>query len=432
MHPVLRILGIFAVFFIALVGWLTLAGVTDSRSSDAVSTLSDDVGSLWGNAQTQAAPRFVLQWPEEVTTSKDVTDALGNVVSTRVERRWETRTLAVDPASTTMDVAFHLDERRRGLLWFPLYDVTFDGTWTYVHRQSVARTLELSFEFPDRNAVYDDLQFIVDGEDLARDLRATDGRTAATMQVEPGQTVTLRVAYASRGSTSWTYQPSVGVGQLEAFALTMHTDFADVDFPVPGLSPTSKEISPLGDGWTLHWDFSRVVTGFGAGMIMPSHIQPGELATDLSFSAPLSLGLFFLWIYVLGLLRDRQVHPINYFFISGGFFAFNLLFAYTADRLPIEGAFALSAAVSVLLVTSYLRLVVGARFALVEAGIAQLLYQVGFAGAHFVDGFTGLTITVLGIVTLFALMQLTGRIDWSAVLGKKMGDAAARSPGQAG
>lgn len=118
MHPVLRILGIFAVFFVALVGWLTLAGVTDSRSSAAQSTLSDDVGSLWGNAQTQAAPRFVLQWPEEVTTSKDVTDALGNVVSTRVERHWETRTATVDPASTTMDVAFHLDERRRGLLWF--------------------------------------------------------------------------------------------------------------------------------------------------------------------------------------------------------------------------------------------------------------------------------------------------------------------------
>jgi inner membrane protein involved in colicin E2 resistance len=110
---------------------------------------------------------------------------------------------------------------------------------------------------------------------------------------------------------------------------------------------------------------------------------------------------------------------VNYLFIAGAFFSFNLLFAYTADLLPVEYAFALSAGVSVLLVVSYLRLVVGARFALVEAGLAQLLYQVGFGVAHFREGSTGLTITVLGILTLFALMQLTGRIDWSAALSRK-------------
>jgi inner membrane protein involved in colicin E2 resistance len=78
-----------------------------------------------------------------------------------------------------------------------------------------------------------------------------------------------------------------------------------------------------------------------------------------------------------------------------------------------------ASAVSVLLAVSYLRLVVGARFALLEAGVAQLLYQVGFGVAHFYDGYTGLTITVLGILTLFALMQLTGRIQWSAVFASE-------------
>ena len=82
----------------------------------------------------------------------------------------------------------------------------------------------------------------------------------------------------------------------------------------------------------------------------------------------------------------------------------------------MEWAFALASVVSVGLVVSYLRLVVGARFAFVEAGLAQVLYQIGFAAAHFQEGLTGLTITVLSIVTLFALMQLTGRIQWSAVM----------------
>ena len=70
------------------------------------------------------------------------------------------------------------------------------------------------------------------------------------------------------------------------------------------------------------------------------------------------------------------------------------------------------------LVVSYLRLVVGPRFALVVAGIAQLVYQVGFSLAHFYEGYTGLSITVLVIVTLFLLMQLTGRLSWNAALSR--------------
>ena len=66
----------------------------------------------------------------------------------------------------------------------------------------------------------------------------------------------------------------------------------------------------------------------------------------------------------------------------------------------------------------------GPRFAFVEAAIAQIVYLVGFSLAHFWDGFTGLTVTVLSIATLFLLMQLTGRIRWSGALaGAPLGGA---------
>jgi len=68
---------------------------------------------------------------------------------------------------------------------------------------------------------------------------------------------------------------------------------------------------------------------------------------------------------------------------------------------------------SVTLVVSYLRLVVGMRFAALEAGTAQLIYLVLFSYAFFWKGFTGLAITVIAIVTLFVVMQATGRIKWS-------------------
>ena len=38
--------------------------------------------------------------------------------------------------------------------------------------------------------------------------------------------------------------------------------------------------------------------------------------------------------------------------------------------------------------------------------------------AFFFEGFTGLTVTVGAVLTLFVLMQLTGRVDWGAVFAR--------------
>jgi hypothetical protein len=74
---------------------------------------------------------------------------------------------------------------------------------------------------------------------------------------------------------------------------------------------------------------------------------------------------------------------------------------------------AISSIVSIFLVVSYLRLVAGIRFAALEAGTAQLIYLVFFSYAFFWKGFTGLTITVISVITLFVVMQATGKIRWS-------------------
>ena len=81
-------------------------------------------------------------------------------------------------------------------------------------------------------------------------------------------------------------------------------------------------------------------------------------------------------------------------------------------------AFAICSLVSIFLLVSYLRLVVGLRIAAVEAGLAQLIYLVLFSYAFFFNGFTGLAITIGSIVTLFVVMQATGRIRWEEKFAK--------------
>jgi inner membrane protein involved in colicin E2 resistance len=147
-------------------------------------------------------------------------------------------------------------------------------------------------------------------------------------------------------------------------------------------------------------------------MTMPEKPQPGPLAGDISRFAPVSLLLFFFVMFIITTLRKIDLHPMNYFFLAAAFFAFHLLLAYLADHISIQLAFLLCSVVSVALVVSYLRLVVGPRFAIVEAGAGQLIYLVLFSYTFFLKGFTGLAITIGCIVTLFIAMQLTGRVRW--------------------
>jgi inner membrane protein involved in colicin E2 resistance len=368
------------------------------------------VSDLWGSPQTQAAPIFELHWTEQETKTEQVTDPTGRTTTKKTVES-VARVQMVDPSRSRVAVDLHLDQRRKGLLWFPLYDVAFRGAWTYRHAEEAARELRVALVLPDKSGIYDDFRFLVDGVDLAPRLRPTDGVIATLLPVKPGQTVNLEVSYRSRGMQEWTYRPTNQVGQIEDFGLTMTTDFPDIDFPKLTMSPSQRNAK--GAGFELEWSFARLVSGYGIGMVMPQHVQPGELASQMSFSAPVSLGLFLIFIFVITLIRRIALHPMNFLFVAAAFFSFNLLFGYTADRLPVETAFFLSSAISVGLVMSYLRLVVGPRFALLEAGLAQLLYQVGFSLAHFYEGYTGLSITVLVVLTLFLLMQLTGRLSWS-------------------
>jgi inner membrane protein involved in colicin E2 resistance len=106
---------------------------------------------------------------------------------------------------------------------------------------------------------------------------------------------------------------------------------------------------------------------------------------------------------------------MNYFFLAAAFFSFHLLFAYTVDRISIGFAFLICSVVSMFLTVSYLRLVVGLRFAAVEAALAQFFYLILFSLALFNEGYSGLAITVGSILTLYVTMQTTARIDWGAV-----------------
>lgn len=409
-----RVFAIGVIWMVAATGWMVLGGVTQHRGSTQSSRMREDVQSLWGSPQSQRAPQLTFHWETQAPSQRTEQRADGTAVQVR-ELVTERHTSAQLPDSSHIDVDLRSDLRRRGLVWYSLYDVQLAGDYVYKHAQNQSGVLAIRFAFPDANAVYDGFKFLVNGQDYAGAVDAADGSILAHVPVKLGDEVKIALAYKSRGLDSWSYWPTQGAARIRDFQLNMTTHFRDIDFPQQTLSPSAREATA--DGYKLTWRFEQIVTGFAVGMITPQRVQPGELAAALSYSAPVSLFFYFLVIYVLATLRRIELHPVNYFFIAGAFYAFHLLFAYAADHLTVESTFLLCSVVSIALVASYLRLVVSARFALREAALAQLVYLVGFSLAHFWEGFTGLTVTVLAILTLFALMQLTGRVKWGEVFG---------------
>jgi hypothetical protein len=409
-----RLLAIAAIYVIAAIGWFVLGTSVVARSGEFDGRLSQEVARLWGGPHAQRAPELWYERPGTVTEKVQRTDASGRVTTDDVTRDVVERVpVALD--SSRIDVSLSLEHRSKGLLWYDTYGVRLRAEYRARNPLAGPRTIVAHLGFPAEHVQLDNFVFRINGEDAEP---ADDGSKGATARVTvpAGGDIAIELTYDSRGLDTWTYAfGASGPAQVRDFTLTLQTDFERIDFPAGSMSPSTSEPSP--DGWMLGWQFDRILTGQVIAMDLPNRLNPGPFTARVTYFAPVSLLFFLTVMVIIGILQSRNLHPMNYAFISAAFFAFHLLLAYLVDHVSIHTAFAVASATSILLVTSYLRVVAGAHFAILRAGLAQLVFLVLFSYAFFLEGFTGLTVTIGAIVTLFVLMQATARVDWNRAFG---------------
>ena len=415
---VLRLVAILAIFCCSTVAWLILGVSVGHRTGVYDYQLDTEVQRLWGGRHMQLAPQAWMREIEERTDTVEDEGPHGKPVLKQVTRKvehWHPLPLV----RSNIEVDLDLEHRRKGLLWYDLYGVGFAGRYAIVVPAEVTGPVRVSFQFPAPESIYDDFHFSVAGQDST----ANDLQSAVVVlvdQVTAGQEIPIEIDYRSRGLDTWTYAfRDQGVGQVRDFTLTMNTNFTDVDFPAGTVSPTERTPLAAGGGEQLVWRFDNLVTGKRIGVDLPNRLNPGPLTQRVTFFAPVSLLFFLTVMVILGITEGRNLHPMHYFFLSAAFFAFHLLLAYLVDHVDLHVAFVTAAVVSMSLVVSYLRVVGGTQFAVRQAGLAQLVYLVLFNYAFFLKGYTGLTITVGSVVTLFALMQLTAKVDWEQVFAPR-------------
>jgi len=401
---------LFAIAFIILgtgIGWFILGGSVAIRTGASDQALAREVEQIWGGTHRQVAPSAWYERTRVVTepAAPGKPDA-GTVAKTVTDR------IPVPIVSGRVQAALELEPRRKGLLWYATYKVAFSGRYVVRNTSTTEEAVFVRYDFPSRDALYDNFVLRLNGVEM--EMGEPERGLTSRLTIPAGEEVPLEVSYKSRGLGAWTYAfARDGVAQVHDFEIKVTTDCDGVDFPAGGLSPNDKVREK--EGWLLTWKFDNLVTGRPVGVELPNRLNPGPVAARIIFFAPVSLLFFITVLVVLGILSGESLHPMHYFFLSAGFFAFHLLLAYLVDHLDIHVSFLISAAVSVFLVVTYLIKVAGMTFAVQRAGVAQLVFLVLFSYAFFFEGYSGLTVTVGSVLTLFVLMQATAKVNWTEV-----------------
>jgi len=415
-----RLLAIGFIWLCSAAAWAILGGSLVYRSEESSGALGASVSSLWGPPLEQLPPSATGKETHRVKEKDHRWDEKrGKLVEVELEKEVSTeRPLVL--SSSDLSARIDLAHRRKGLLWFPTYAVAFEGRYALRNATPEARDCQVVFPLEGGGVIYDGFQVIGGGgEPIEVGFEQENARFSR--RLEAGESLAFTVRYLARGTSAWHYgREGLGLGPEQGrardFRLLVETSFPNVDFPPGALSPSRQERH--GRGWRGEWRFEQLVGTKAIGIAMPQRLNPGPLAARITFFAPVGLLFFFFLNATLLAARRRSIHPMNWFLFACAFFAFHLLFAYLIDHLEVGLAFALASVVALALSVSYARLFVGWRTAALQVGGSQLVYLILFSFTFFWQGFTGLSITVGAIATLFLVMQVTGRIDWEAALAR--------------
>lgn len=403
-----HIVSILCIYACSVIAWNILAVSTESRTHSADYQMREKIGQLWGVPQRQEEPSLLIITNEAKTSTKTILENDEKKIVEETIPNFVSHEVGLN--SSDINVGLKLKHRRKGLLWYSTYRVSFDADYSIVNNLPKSERVEFTYAFPSSECIYDNFIVTVDGKEVDN-IVPVKGAVTILIDSVQGDKHDVHISYSSQGLNSWWYAFNGNVSQIKNFNMTMTTDFFLIDFPENGISPVEKQRTDK--GYVLKWNYKSLISGISIGLVMPEKLNPGPFVTQISFFAPVSLFIFLFLMFIITVVKRIRIHPMNYFFICASFFSFHLLMAYLVDHIDVHLAFFICSVVSIGLVVSYMRLVVGPRFAIVETGLSQLVFLVFFSYTFFFKGYSGLIITILCILTLFIVMQITGRMDWN-------------------
>ncbi len=432
---IMSLVAIGVIFIGFTIGWMILGTVNAGRTENQTRILQKRVQNAYGGPLRITPPQLYY----EVIKERKGRVSGFETVSAYKEKE------VIDPSRSDVEMDLKLERRKIGNLWFPVFLAVYQGEYEYDTESVPAKfRSQPLFLLPGLNSsesIYRSIEMKINGEvvqplsklvastpmELGPEVRVT-GKINVEFHYETTGTEHMLYVLAGQQQRSGKtgryddgsgreHAPVARLTRLDNFNAKLTADFEKYDFPNRTIPPTKREKHDRTN--EFRWQFDKTVTGKNIGLIVPEEKNPGDIAARISYFAPISLLFFVVVTIVFGLLTRQGLHPMHYFFLAATFLSFHLVFSYSADHVSMYLAFGIAALVSCLLTFSYLIRVHGWQHAAVSVSL-QLLYLVVFALSFFYKsptglGITGLIVTIVSVLTLFALMQLTGKIDWGDV-----------------
>ncbi|HHO50884.1 MAG TPA: hypothetical protein ENK18_08405 [Deltaproteobacteria bacterium] len=363
------------------------------RHSFANTELYDDVMDRWGTPIVQPAPsvRFV----EHGSVFHDL------------------QPLVLSRQHVTVDAT--MNYRKRGLVYFSGFDFHFQGDYGFTNDERYP--IDVAFVFPlsvERDRVLlSDLTFTVDDQPEPISLQSSSDRLLWTGRIEPGQQVSVQIAYRGRGLDAFRYalDPALPVRGLD---LTLNVTGGDNYDYAPGVVPATT--TETGSGRTsLRWRYDALEAGVPTGAILPSEHGYDQLITTLVRRAWAPFLLFFVGLIGLSIQHRRPLRVYETTLIVSVYLFTYVLLPYLAAFLHFYLAYLLALTFTSILIVAYLRQVMGpraARPALMLLGASLLTPTF----AVLMVGYTGLIYTLEIFAGLAILMFATTRPSFQRFL----------------
>ena len=100
--------------------------------------------------------------------SRTITETVERTVDGKKTTEEATRTIEhpIVLVSSDITVAFDLEHRQKGLLWYSTYKIDFHGDYIFINSSTHDEIVTISFKFPSEHAIYDDFHVLVNVEVL--------------------------------------------------------------------------------------------------------------------------------------------------------------------------------------------------------------------------------------------------------------------------
>ena len=307
------------------------------RTEGQTDLLSKRVQNSYGGPLIITPPRIYY----ERTRERKVKVAGLETISSFKERE------TVDPSDSNVAVDLSLERKKVGNLWFPVFFAKYRGQYEYdveaIPKDVRSETLFLLPGLSSSESIFRNIEFKLNGasvEPLARIVSNTPIELTTTRYVNGKLMVDF--SYETTGTDYFLYllsnlgqQQNMGENEvrsegiekarltrLDNFDLKLTTDFIKYEFPKRTVPYTTLRQE---DGRSeFEWLFDKTVTGKNIGLIVPEELNPGDIASRISFFAPISLLFFFVVVTIFGILAKNRLHPMHYAFLGGDLFVVSL------------------------------------------------------------------------------------------------------------